>query len=168
MDSLNCEYTINLKLIRRFFTNDSASLYSVVKTYERHFKDDSDKIKIYLYLNKMMIFLLEILEDFDKKPDKANIKAMLKSKCDNKYALYTQSFDFFTEIQSIIAQYLIKKNTEKIEESDIIPTEVISLKVLLEDDTTTKISKNHLILNKALVNNYITHFFNNNKDNCWS
>ncbi len=152
MDKLECEFPINLKLIRKFFTNDSFNLLSVVKTYETYFKGDNELLKICLYLNKMMIFILEVLEELHLKSDKDKINSLLRTKCSTKYHLYTLSFDFFTEIQSIITTYQMKKKHVKIDNSDINPKESIDLKVLLVDDNyKEKTSKTHLILNKNLV-----------------
>ena len=159
MDSLTNEFSINLHLIKRFFTNDPSSFLSVLKTYETYYNNDLTKIKIELYLNKMMIFLLEILEEFHSGSEKDTIKKMLKDKCDNKYSLYTQSFDYFTEIQSILKIYNQKKNKLQIELSDIDPSDVISLKIQLDDEVKDQTSKN-MVLNKSLVINILRLYIN--------
>jgi AAA15 family ATPase/GTPase len=153
MDTLDCDLNINLHLIRKFFTNDISSLLPVVKKYETHYNGDMEKLKISFYINKMMIFLLEILDELNKKADKETIKKLLINKCDNKYALYTQTFDFFTEIQSVITTYNQKRNNLKDLESDIDLCEIIEMKVRLStaDNTKKEQSKTHLILNKSLV-----------------
>jgi len=151
MDKFDSNFPINLNLIRRFFTNDFSSLMPVVKTYDDYYEGDFEKIKIFLYLNKMMIYLLELLEEINKKPEKEILQKILKTKCENKYALFTQSFDFFTEIQSVLETYKMKKSTKKIEGSDIDTSDVMSLKIVLEDNHKDSKSKTHIVLNKTLV-----------------